>query len=290
MTRRVWGSILALAVTSGVFASSPAAQQQTLPIVPALPPPVVSGQEEAPIRPGARMKRFEEGRKIVDRFDARAGDRDVVVERWEDDHAEGPPLGYSPVAWQTIFSPVVMVVKVTSVEGYLTEDETWINSRVTATVTQLLKNATSADLRLNSEVTFVTDGGAIKTGSHVLEAISRSGTKRAEQFRKNRDYLIFTVNRPGNLLYAYPPTSFEIVGKELRPLRGPTGNFYKAFVEAGADAVIAEASASRNLQAPVRKLQPADRGPRDDRDVSRRRRVSWQRRTLCRVAGNATPN
>jgi hypothetical protein len=227
--------------------------QQTLPIVPVLPPPDYP-VEEVPIRPGARMKRFEHGRKIVDRFDARAGDRDVVVERWEnEEEGEGPPPGISDVAWRTMHSPVAMVVRVTAVEGYVTPDGTWIESRVTGTLVQLLKNATPARLEPNTSVTFATSGGTIRVGAESLEAVSRTARHRTGQFKKNGDYIVFTVNRPGYNLYVHQAAAFEITGNKLRPLRESQGGIHKRIAEAGADAVVAEAIASRNLQAPSRK-------------------------------------
>lgn len=198
------------------------------------------------------MKRFDPGKKIVDRFDAAAGDRDVVVERWEDDGGEtdGTPPGLTDVAWRTILSPVVMVVKVTSVEGRLAEDGNWIESLVTGTITQLLKNATPATLQLNSPVSFLISGGTIKTGTNVLEAINRAGNQRDKPFRENGEYLIFTVQRPGDTLYTHATTSYEIVGRQLRPLRERGATFS---IGASADAIITGAAASRNLEAPVRR-------------------------------------
>ncbi len=232
--------------------SSLSSAQPAPPVVPAVSPPP-SPAEEGPVRNGARMKRYDQGRRIVDRFDATAGDRDVVVERWENDgEGEGPPPGISDVAWRTIFSPVVMVVRVHSVEGQVTEDGTWIESRVTSTVIQLLKNSTPANLQTNSPVSFVTSGGALKVGNNLLEARTRTQRYRTKPFRADGVYLVFALRRPGDILYAHPEIAYEIVGNRLRALRETRGGLARRIGDAGADAVIAEAMASRGLQAPPR--------------------------------------
>lgn len=245
---------LAIALVVGLASVASLAQQPLWQLAPAVAEQSLPLKEEAPVRPGARMKRFDSEKKIIDRFDASAGDRDVVVERWENDgESVGPPPGVSDVAWRTIYSPVVMIVRVTAIEGYLAEDGMWIESRMTGTVTQLLKNATPANLELNSPVFFTASGGTITTGSHSIEALPRTARGRDKQFRKNGDYLIFTVKRPGDVLFAHPHASYEIVGKQLRALRESQGGIHKSIADAGADAVIAEALASRALLPPPRR-------------------------------------
>jgi hypothetical protein len=200
------------------------------------------------------MKKYDGG-KILDRFDASAGDRDVVVERWDQlsDDGLGPPPGTSEVAWKTIHSPAVIVVRVTSVEGYLAEGGTWIDSRITGTVTQLLKDSRTSKLQLNSPVTFVTSGGIIEIGDSSLEALTRTRQFRTKPFRTNGEYLIFLQARPADVLVAHPETSFEVAGNQLRPIRPTPGGRQKRLTDLGVDAVAAEAAASRDLQSPFIK-------------------------------------
>lgn len=222
MAKRLWSvcgglSIVgAIASVGGPALTTTSAQEQrpqTLQIVPVLPEPTVP-VVEPPLRPGARMKRFQFGKKIVESFDASAGDRDVVVERWENDgEGEGPPPGVSDVAWRTIFSPVVMVVRVNSIQGYVTEDGTWIESLITGTVIRLLKNSTPTDLQVDAPVSFVTSGGQIRVDDYVLQAVTRTALYRTKELRINGEYLVFAVKRAGGTLYAHqklPTKSSEI--------------------------------------------------------------------------------
>lgn len=254
-------TLLRVAVSLGLLFGSlsepMSAQQQTLPIVPVLPAPVFPVAEQ-PVRPGARMKKFDGG-KILAKFDADAGDRDVVVERWDQlsDDGLGPPPGTSEVAWRTIYSPVVIVLRVTSVESYLSEGETWIESRVTGNVTQLLKDSRSVKLRLNAPVTFVASGGRIKIGDNVLQALTRTRQSRTAEFSVGADYLIFFRTLPGEVLFAHPENAFQLAGNRLLPMRPTPGGRQKRVVDLGADAVIAEASASRDLKSPLVKKERA---------------------------------
>jgi hypothetical protein len=242
--------VLAAGVTIA-FSTTMDAQQQRLPIVPVLPTPGPP-QDEAPVRPGAKMKRFERGKKISEQFDAAAGDRDVVVERWErDEDAAAPPPGVTDVAWRTIHSAAVAVVTVESVEGFLTENDTWIDSTVTGTVSELIKDVRQTPLQLNGRVSFVTPGGTLKVGDNTLQAITRSAAFRTQEFREGRRYLVFLIERQGGTLFAHPASAFEIVGPKLRPIRPSLGGATKRIADADSDAVIAEAIANRNV--PARK-------------------------------------
>lgn len=265
MTRKLWLLCGRLAVAGvvtsqgGVASTTTAAQERaqeqrppTLPMVPVLPQPTVR-VEEPPLRPAARMKPLEPGKKIVDHFDAGAGDRDVVVERWiVDGGVVGPPPGTSWTAWKTMYSPVVFVVRVNDIKGYVTEDGSWIESLITGTVTRVLKDATQADMRVDAPVSCVTSDGRLEIDGSVLQTVTRTGQHRTREFRVNGEYLVFATVRSGGAFFAPPSSTFEIVGNRLHVLRD--NGWAELIAAADADEVCDEVISSAGLQAPRRRL------------------------------------
>jgi hypothetical protein len=163
---------------------------------------------------GTRFLTLERGKRLADLV--RDTDRELVIEDHLTIADKAPPNeGYSLAHWKTVFSDVVLVVRVSQVQSALTLEQDWITTTVRATAQEVLKNSTAAELRQGTQLKFKLDGGEILLGRTRVHAHS----KLAKPFRQGKAYLIFASVGPNDELWAYVDESYELAdGKLLRQL------------------------------------------------------------------------
>jgi hypothetical protein len=129
---------------------------------------------------GTRFLTLERGKRLADLV--RDTDRELVIEDHLTIADKAPPNeGYSLAHWKTVFSDVVLVVRVSQVQSALTPEQDWITTTVRATAQEVLKNSTAAELRQGTQLKFKLDGGEILLGRTRVHAHSKLAKHRSDR-------------------------------------------------------------------------------------------------------------
>ena len=113
----------------------------------------------------------------------------VVVSKRSRPHEVLPPKNTSAVDWLTRISDTVFVVFVQAIEPRLTADETWITSRVTLSVAEVLKDAPARPIRMGESVSFEQDGGTLAIDGTKVSAV----VPWASAVQESGRYLVFAA-------------------------------------------------------------------------------------------------
>jgi hypothetical protein len=138
------------------------------------------------------------------------GDETLVVEsRRSRPLTVLPPTGVPQVDWLVKVSDSVLVVTVDDVDARLTDNESWIKSRVTATVGEVLKAPASRPVQPGERVGFEQDGGQLVVAGKLVKATVPWATP-VEPFGR---YLVFaSVNKKTKELVFDNSSMYEITG------------------------------------------------------------------------------
>lgn len=139
----------------------------------------------------------------------------VVVSKRSRPHEVLPPKNTPAVDWMTRISDSVFVVFVQAIEPKLTHDETWITSRVTLSVAEVLKDSPVRPIRPGESVSFEQDGGTLAIDGTMVSAV----VPWARPVQESRKYLVFAaVDKSTKELIFDNASSYEIT---------PTGRLRK---------------------------------------------------------------
>lgn len=189
----------------------PPVDRSAIPPFKATPSPPVTTPQGSP---GKTRKSETQGKRIVDYLEP--GEADVVVERFDFPPDYVLPPGFSQLGWATVLRPVALTVSLDRVGGAVTADQTWIESTLTGTVVQVLKNSSPVRLSPGSPVALVALDGVIAVGSRRVEA--RGHGRKA--FERGTYLVLASVRESDGALLTSARGAFRIDGKALEPMIG----------------------------------------------------------------------
>jgi hypothetical protein len=168
---------------------------------------VATASTQEPIPAGSREISFHRGRDLATVLEP--GDKSVRVVRSVFPPITGPePNPAREVEALTTMAEAVAQVRVIQKDGAFTADRDWIDSRVTVTVTDLLKESASVPLQTGSRLSFSERGGSLTLQGTLITAIVPWEIPTAI----GSDYLVFLESVVGEVWTTLGPVfTFEIV-------------------------------------------------------------------------------
>jgi hypothetical protein len=174
---------------------------------------LVAGAGQAPQATDEKKVLHRKGKPLSQLIPS--GAQSVVVEKDQSPpHYVEPPRGTSRLEWLTTLAPIVLVVRVETMDPALTADEDWITTSVTGRVEEILKKPAADPLSVGAAIRFVQDGGEANVRGTSVRAV----LPWADSFREGERYLVFAKHADDKWLIDAGTSYLIDSGDMLKPL------------------------------------------------------------------------
>lgn len=151
----------------------------------------------------------------------RPADLEVEVVRTQHFLVEGFDDAHEELEFLTRHAAAVVTVQGLAVTSQVNEDQTWIQSVLTARVTDVLKNASSVPLSDGVTLSLPFEGGEVVVNGKRVRATSTPIIYPAA----DRQYLYFLLESDGRLAPMPPVHTFELTGNTVKRLYDGNGRW-----------------------------------------------------------------